>query len=78
MIVAIHPDEDYGKDKCYAHWSRLLKEAGYEVRLVDVYQPDILKQLEGCDGFMWRFVHKSDHLQIARRLLPVIERELGG
>jgi glutathione synthase/RimK-type ligase-like ATP-grasp enzyme len=47
------------------------------VRTVDVSRSDILDQLSGCDGFMWRHGHLPYHRQIARRLLPVIERELG-
>jgi glutathione synthase/RimK-type ligase-like ATP-grasp enzyme len=44
---------------------------------VDVYKPDILEQLRECDGFMWRWGHMDGMSRIARRLLPVIERELG-
>jgi hypothetical protein len=44
---------------------------------VDVFRPDILQQLQGCRGFLWRHAHVADMRQIARRLLPVIERDLG-
>jgi len=82
MIVAIHPD-DYatptsgGPDSSSPRWTRLLEDAGHHVRQVDVFRADILSQLRGCDGFMWRHAHIPLHRQVARRLLPVIEKELG-
>jgi hypothetical protein len=45
--------------------------------MVDVRAHDILAQLEGCDGFMWRWAHFGGMGRIARRLLPVVEREMG-
>jgi len=77
LIIAIQPD-DYGPgDASSPIWSRLLTEAGHQVREVDVYRADILAQLQGCDAFMWRHVHWPQMRQIARRLLPVVERQLG-
>lgn len=82
MRIAIHPD-DYtnpkvGKrDASSPRWAELLEKAGHEVKWVNVYRADILEQLKGCDGFMWRWAHFGGMGQIARRLLPVIERELG-
>ena len=82
MLIAIHPD-DYtspGKepesDASSPRWARLLKDEGHEVRWVDVRRADILEQLRGCQGFMWRWAHFNGMGRIARRLLPVIEREL--
>jgi len=75
--VAIQWD-DYGYgDSAAPLWADLLRKAGHEVLQVDVRHADILDQLKGCDGFMWRFAQYPDLLQIARRLLPVVERELG-
>lgn len=77
MVIAIHPD-DYGpNDASSPIWSRLLNKAGHEVREVNVYRADILDQLTECDGFMWRHAHLPQMRQIAKRLLPVIEGELG-
>ncbi|MDT8443885.1 MAG: hypothetical protein RQ722_06315 [Desulfuromonadales bacterium] len=77
MRIAIQPDS-YGPDDTSSPlWSRLLKDAGHEVVEVDVYRADILDQLKGCKGFMWRHAHMPAMRQIARRLLPVLENELG-
>lgn len=76
MIVAIQPD-DYGLDDAsYPIWSRILREAGHEVREVNVHRADILEQINGCHGFMWRHGHHPSMRQIARRLLPVLEEQL--
>lgn len=77
MIIAIQPD-DYGpSDSSSPIWTRILQEAGHEVKEVNVYRTDILDQLVGCHGFMWRHAHTPGMRQIARRLLPVVDRELG-
>jgi hypothetical protein len=82
MMIAIHPD-DYtapGKppqsDAASPRWAAFLKNAGYDVRWVDVRRADILDQLKGCHGFMWRWSHSRGMGRIAKRLLPVVEREL--
>lgn len=81
-LIAIHPDDYTGvnspaeSDASSPRWAQLLKDAGHEVRWVNVYRADILNQLEGCDAFMWRWAHFGGMFQIARRLLPVIELEL--
>ena len=82
MIIAIQSD-DYPwpkgahPDASAPRWAKAIEAAGHEVRWVDVYQPDILRQLDGCSALMWRFAHVTDMRQIARRLLPVVERDLG-
>ncbi len=81
LLIGIQPDDYTPKggreDASSPRWAMLLEEARHQVRWVDVHKADILSQLEGCDGFMWRHGHNAEHRQIARRLLPVLERELG-
>ena len=83
MIVAIHPD-DYTNpktpeksDASSARWAELLEKAGHTVRWVDVRRADILEQVRGCDGFMWRWAQFQGMYEIAHRLLPVLEFRLG-
>lgn len=77
FTVAIQPD-DYDTKGAYSPmWMRLLQAAGHDVRLVDVYRADILDQVRGCHGFMWRHGQLPNMRQIARRILPVFEKELG-
>jgi glutathione synthase/RimK-type ligase-like ATP-grasp enzyme len=83
LIVAIHPDDYTNRqtpEKCDAsspRWAEAIENAGYQVKWVDVYRADILEQLHGCHGFMWRWAHFKDMRRIASRLLPVLERDLG-
>ena len=81
-LFAIQPD-DYtepgkalGSDASSPRWANILQSAGHDVRWVDVRRPDIVTQLEGCHGFMWRWAHFSGMDRIARRLFPVLERHL--
>jgi glutathione synthase/RimK-type ligase-like ATP-grasp enzyme len=77
MIIAVQPD-NYGlNDASSPIWTQVLLELGHEVREINVRLPNIIDQLRGCDGFMWRFSHHPEIRQIARRLLPVIEEQLG-
>lgn len=79
--IAIQPDEcglaAHDRANCSSlRWTEELVRRGHEVRRVDVHQPDILDQLQGCHAFMWRWVHYGRMSQVAHALLPVIEREL--
>jgi glutathione synthase/RimK-type ligase-like ATP-grasp enzyme len=75
--IAIQPD-DYGDgDSSSPMWKQFLEEGGHYVRSVNVDRADIMDQVKGCQGFMWRHGHLSDMRQIARRLLPVLEKEMG-
>jgi len=82
--VAIHPDDETNPKLGPGHpdasspvWARCLAEAGHRVKRVDVFRPDIIDQLKGCDGLMWRRLHNPRHHAVARRLLPVAEDQLG-
>lgn len=79
--IAIQPDhqklENPESNSSSWHWSRLAAQYGYDVRLVDVRNDDIMEQLKDCHAFMWRHRHiYEDHI-IARRLMPAIESGLG-
>lgn len=83
MKIAIHPD-DYTSpaqpalsDASSPRWAEALEAAGHVVQWVDVHRADILDQIRDCDGFMWRWAHFGGMSRVARRLLPVIENELG-
>lgn len=83
MKIAIFPD-DYtpkgrraGDDAASGRWKDLLEASGCKVKIVDVHSQSILTDLDGCDGFMWRWAHFGGMSRLARRLLPVIERSMG-
>lgn len=81
-IIAIHQDDcdysDDGQDVNFsACWIKEFERQGHSVRLVNAWSRDILAQLKGCHAFMWRWRHTRKHMQVARRLLPLVERYLG-
>jgi glutathione synthase/RimK-type ligase-like ATP-grasp enzyme len=74
--IAIQPD-DYGNGDAFSPlWQRFLEDSGHQVRIVNVYRADIMNQVAGCQGFMWRHGQFSNMRQIAHRLLPVLEKEM--
>jgi hypothetical protein len=74
LTVAIQHD-DYGTGNAAApRWRAYLEARGVAVRTVDVWRHDILRQLAGVQGLMWRFAQYTNHRQLARRLLPALER----
>ncbi len=79
--IAIQPDQFAGRDgrpeSSSERWAEYAQRDGYEVRRVDVFAPDILARLADCVGFMWRHGHFSRDRAVARRLLPVLETQLG-
>lgn len=82
MLVAVHSDDIPGvkgnlPQPSAPRWIAALKAAGHEVRLVDVFCPEILEQLRGCSGLMWRFNHNTTCAQHGRRLMRVVEEQLG-
>jgi hypothetical protein len=79
LTVAMHPNEYVSPGDTVpssTRWSEFLEALGLKVRRVDVRSADILDQLTGCHAFVWNWVHFGGMGRIARRLLPVIEREL--
>ena len=79
LTVAIQPSEHVSPGDTIpssTRWSQFLEASGFIVRRVDVRGADILDQLKGCHAFVWSWVHFGGMGRIARRLLPVIEREL--
>lgn len=80
--VAIQPDRLPGREpgeweSSSEKWADFLRASGHEVIPVDVFDPEIIKQVHGCDGFMWRSAHTPQDRAVARRLLPVFGCAMG-
>lgn len=79
--IAIQPDhvvQPNGVAQSYSdRWLALAATAGIHTKVVDVHKPDFFVQLDGCDGFMWRFGYRAPERLIALRLLPAVEHALG-
>jgi ribosomal protein S6-L-glutamate ligase RimK-like protein len=78
--IAIQPDNQYlmsGRYQSFStRWTELARASGHDVRLVNVFEPDLAAQLKGCDGFMWWFAHLPHPREIGRRVLPAVQHGL--
>lgn len=66
MKIAIHQRKGSFSDR----WIDYCKINSIEYKIVNAYDSDIIKQIEGCDAFMWHFHHADyrDNL-FAKQLL---------
>ena len=81
ITIAIQPDrvvQPNGVRQSYSdRWFELAAEYGIATRKVDLYAPEPLKQIEGCDALMWRFGYNTPERPFAKRLVQAIEHGLG-
>lgn len=81
LKIAIQPDElvfhDGSRQSYSDRWFELASESDVEAVRVDVYSPDVLKTIAGCDAFMWRYDPSAQRRLFAARLLYAIEFGLG-
>ncbi len=79
--IAIQHDEvvfpDGHNQSFAARWVELAEASGYQVRRVDVFSSDVVDQLKGCDGLMWRCGFPPIPRFVAKRLLPALEHGRG-
>lgn len=55
MKIAIHHTPGTFSDR----WISYCEEKGIPYKIVDAYSSDIVKQVEGCDAFMWHHHHAN-------------------
>jgi glutathione synthase/RimK-type ligase-like ATP-grasp enzyme len=79
--IAIQPDhvvQPNGVQQSYSdRWIALAAKAGFTVRIVNAWSPDLFEQLRGCDAFMWRFGYRAPERLMAQRVLTSVEHALG-
>ena len=70
MKIAIH----HRKGSFSERWVEYCQQHGIEYKLVNVYQPDIIEQVKGCNGFMWHH-HHADYKDalFAKQLIYSLE-----
>lgn len=66
--------EDLAVQKTY---ERILADNGIPVVRLCVEQPDFWEQVRNLSLFIMRFSHHDSHLQLARDILPVVEKDYG-
>lgn len=66
-----------GFDSASSRWIDYLQDAGCRTKIVDIRANDIQDNLRGCDALMWRWAHFGGMYRVAKRILPIIERDIG-
>jgi len=74
-VVAIHVDPN-APTPYPDRWAQYLKQAGVEVRRVNLRLPDGLNQIRDCSGVMWHWEFMPHERQVAYRILHAIETYL--
>lgn len=71
MKIAIHKTEN----SFSTEWIDFCNRKGIEVKAVNAYDNDIIKQVKDCDAFMWHF-HHADYrdMKFAKSLLFSLEQ----
>lgn len=70
MKIAIHNAWEFAEE-----WIKYCQDSGYDYKIVNCYDNDIIEQLKDCDALMWRYHHisESDGL-FAKELLFAVEQ----
>lgn len=75
---ALQPDEitrcNSGDLSFSERMEKIISSAGHEVKLVDLFKKDPVKQINGCQGFIWRFFHVPQSRLSAKRIIFAIEQ----
>ena len=78
--IAIQPDSvihPNGVRQSFSdRWIELAKTRGFDAVPVDVFAPDAMSRIAGCDAFMWRYASSACPRLYARRLLQAVETGL--
>lgn len=76
--IAIHPDGlKKNSDYSAPYWIEYLQNKGCNIKIINAYSSDIIKQIKDCHGFMWRWFHGGHDARVAQHIIPVIDKYLG-
>lgn len=75
LVVGIHPNHK-DPEKYHDKWSHFLTNRGVKVKWVNLLSDDYLKEISGCNGLMWRWLHNWQDKQSARPILYTIQEYL--
>jgi glutathione synthase/RimK-type ligase-like ATP-grasp enzyme len=80
LRIAIQPDSvthPNGERQSFSdRWIELAKTRRFDAVPVDVFAPDAMSRIAGCDAFMWRYASSACPRLFARRLLQAVEAGL--
>lgn len=70
MKIAIHKAPGFAKE-----WISYCQQFGYNYKIVNCYDNDIIDQLQDCDALMWHYHHDSESDRLfAKELLYALEQ----
>jgi len=72
MKIAIHPDK-LGLQSYSEKWREFLEERNVEVKYVNLWEQNLIDQIEMCDGVMWRW-NQAESNKAAFKILTSIEK----
>lgn len=77
MLVGIHKNSHDGLDNDTQGYETILDYNGIDTVRLDVNESDFWEKVRELDLFIYRWTQIDDHHQIARSIIPVVEKELG-
>ncbi len=74
MFIGIQPDL-VGDESFSNQWITCFQAKGIDVKILNLLagNPNLLEQVQCCDGVMWRWIHQPKLKAIAPRILSAIE-----
>lgn len=77
MLVGIHKDP-YGRfSKFLEIYENILRHNDIDHIRLDINRPDFWKLVSKLDMFIFRWRYLDDHHQLAKTIIPIIEKEMG-
>lgn len=77
MLVGIHNNWYNGLDKDTQVYETILDYNGIDTVRLNINESNFWEKVRELDLFIYRWIQIDDHHQIARSIIPVIEKELG-
>lgn len=73
LKIGIHYVEGMADYSWSYAWEKILKEKGIEVKRINFYDTDVMKQVKDCDGIMWHWFHYPNDKIVAPKILSNIQ-----
>ena len=73
LKIGIHYVEGMADYSWSYEWEKILKEKGVEVKRINFYDSNVMKQVKDCDGIMWHWFHYPNDKIVAPKILSNIQ-----
>ena len=71
--IGIHYVEGMPEYSWSYDWEKILKQKNVEVKRINFYDTDVMKQVKDCDGIMWHWFHYPNDKLVAAKILSNIQ-----